>query len=77
MPHVHVRHFPKDLTPERLAAFDAAVTAAVTATFAVDEEVVSISLEPVAPEDWDERVVTDIAAHRELLLKAPGYWDGA
>ncbi|MER5731850.1 tautomerase family protein [Streptomyces sp. NPDC002138] len=77
MPHVHIRHFPKDVTPEQLAAFDEAVTSAVTEAFDVGEDVVSISLEPVAPEDWNDLVVTDIAARRELLLKAPGYWDGA
>ncbi|MET9699760.1 tautomerase family protein [Streptomyces sp. NPDC006529] len=77
MPHVHIRHFPKDLPPERLAAFDEALTAAVMETFDVGEEAVSISLEPVAAEDWDGLVLTDIAARRELLLKAPGYWDGA
>ncbi|MDJ0380043.1 tautomerase family protein [Streptomyces sp. G-G2] len=77
MPHVHIHHFPLELTAERLAAFDRAVTAAVTETFGVPENVVSISLEPVAPEDWADRVVTDISARRELLLKAPGYWDGS
>ncbi|MBW5481263.1 tautomerase family protein [Streptomyces bambusae] len=78
MPHVHVQHYPKDnLTAERLKAFDDAVTAAVTETFGVTEDKVSIALETVAPEDWHEQVVTAFAARRELLIKAPGYWKEA
>ncbi|MCB5178957.1 tautomerase family protein [Streptomyces antimicrobicus] len=78
MPHVHVQHYPKDnLTPERLKAFDEAVTAAVTETFGVTGDKVSIALETVAPELWYDQVVTAFAARRELLIKAPGYWKEA
>ncbi|RSS72795.1 tautomerase family protein [Streptomyces sp. WAC06614] len=78
MPHVHVQHYPKDnLTPERVKAFDDAVTAAVTETFGVTADKVSIALETVAPEAWHEQVVAAFAARRELLIKAPGYWKEA
>ncbi|MEU6895084.1 tautomerase family protein [Streptomyces sp. NPDC046557] len=75
MPHIHVRHYPRDFTAEQLRAIDDAVTAAVTRTFTTDEDSVSISLEPVEPEDWDAHVLTEIAARRDLLVKPPGYWN--
>ncbi|MDX2394191.1 tautomerase family protein [Streptomyces sp. NPDC054904] len=75
MPHIHVRHYPRNFTAEQLREIDEAVTAAVTRTFATGEDTVSISLEPVTPEDWDTQVLDEIAARRDLLLKAPGYWN--
>ncbi|MCX5381198.1 tautomerase family protein [Streptomyces sp. NBC_00091] len=75
MPHIHVRHYPRDFTAEQLRAIDEAVTAAVTRTFATGEETVSISLEPVTPEDWDTQVLAEIAARPDLLVKRPGYWN--
>ncbi|MEU2833289.1 tautomerase family protein [Streptomyces lavendulae] len=75
MPHIHVRHYPRDFTEEQLRAIDEAVTAAVTSTFATGEDTVSISLEPVTPEDWDSQVLAEIAARRDELIKAPGYWN--
>ncbi|MEU8431992.1 tautomerase family protein [Streptomyces sp. NPDC029216] len=75
MPHIHIRHYPRDFTAEQLRAVDEAVTAAVTKTFATGEDTVSISLEPIRPEDWEEQVLSEIAARRELLVKRPGYWN--
>jgi 4-oxalocrotonate tautomerase len=75
VPHIHISHYPRELTPSQLQAIDEAVTGAVTRTFDIDEDAVSITLEPVAPEEWEDRVLSRIAAHRELLLKSPGYWN--
>ncbi|MFH7600328.1 tautomerase family protein [Streptomyces racemochromogenes] len=74
MPHIHIRHYPREFTAEQLRAVDEAVTAAVTKTFATGEDTVSISLEPIRPEDWEEQVLSEMAARRELLVKRPGYW---
>lgn len=73
MPHIHVRHYPRNFTDDQLRAIDEAVTAAVTSTFATGEETVSISLEPVTPEDWGTQVLAEIAARPDGLIKAPGY----
>ncbi|MFG2296225.1 tautomerase family protein [Streptomyces sp. NPDC048603] len=75
MPHIHIQHYPRDFTPGQLKDIDEAVTAAVTRAFGIDEEAVSISLEPVAPEDWTGRVLDEIGAHRDRLLREPGYWN--
>ena len=74
MPHITIKHFPAPLTAERKAALAAAVTAAVQEAFACDEGVVSIALEPVAPDAWDEAVYRpEIAGRPESLLKRPNY----
>ncbi|MET9061018.1 tautomerase family protein [Streptomyces antibioticus] len=74
MPHVTVRHFPKDLDAGRRAALVTAVTDAVTAAFDVEEGAVSIALEPVPAEDWQERVYApEITGRADLLVKHPAY----
>lgn len=74
MPHVNVKHFPVDLTPEQRASFVSAVTDAVRGTFGVDESVVSIALEPVPAENWTEQVyVPEIVNRKDLLVKSPNY----
>jgi 4-oxalocrotonate tautomerase len=75
VPHIHVRHYPRNFTDDQLRAIDEAVTAAVTSTFATGEETVSISLEPVTPEDWGTQVLAEMAARPDRLIKAPGYWN--
>ncbi|RBQ14583.1 hypothetical protein DP939_39800 [Spongiactinospora rosea] len=74
MPHITIKHFPADLTQEQEDTLLAKVTDAVTGAFGVGEGVVSIALEPVAPEAWDEQVYQpEIAGRRHLLRKKPSY----
>ncbi|WP_428936324.1 tautomerase family protein [Streptomyces sp. ACT015] len=74
MPHITVQHFPQDLGEERRASFVAAVTEAVTAAFGVGEGAVSIALEPVPAEDWEDRVhAPQIVGRADLLVKSPAY----
>ncbi|MGE7389172.1 tautomerase family protein [Streptomyces sp. NPDC004126] len=73
MPHIHIRHYPRDFTAEQLREIDEAVTAAVTRTFALGEDAVSISLEPVTPEDWQAQVLAEIAARPDQQVRRPGY----
>jgi 4-oxalocrotonate tautomerase len=50
------------------------ITEAVKSAFGVDEGVISITLESVAPERWQEQVyVPEIINRRELLRKVPQY----
>ncbi len=74
MPHVNIKHFPAPLSKEQEAELVAAITQAVKTAFKCDEGVISISLEPVEKEAWNERVyVSEIVNRQDLLRKRPNY----
>jgi len=74
MPHINIKHYPAPLTDAQQAELVAAVTSAVTTAFGCPEGVVSIALEPVEEEVWNERVYgPEIVARGELLRKKPNY----
>lgn len=74
MPHVNIKHFPASLCEEQQAELVAALTAAVHSAFGCDEGVISIALEPVDEDAWNERVyVPEIVGRKELLCKTPNY----
>jgi phenylpyruvate tautomerase PptA (4-oxalocrotonate tautomerase family) len=74
MPHISIKHLPIELDERRQAALVSEVTEAVKSAFGVEESVISIALESVAPEVWNEQVyVPEIVNRRELLRKVPQY----
>lgn len=74
MPHIIIKHLPVELDEQRHEALVSEVTDAVRSAFGVDESVISIALEPVAPEVWNEQVyIPEIANRRDRLSKAPDY----
>uniref|UniRef100_A0AAU3GSW0 Amino acid adenylation domain-containing protein n=1 Tax=Streptomyces sp. NBC_01401 TaxID=2903854 RepID=A0AAU3GSW0_9ACTN len=74
VPHVNIKHFPGDLEAHQVSALVEAITSAVRTAFSVDEGTVSIALEPVAQEVWNERVyVPEIAGGSGNLIKVPNY----
>jgi 4-oxalocrotonate tautomerase len=74
MPHVNIKHLPAELDEQRESALVSEITEAVKSAFGVDEGVISITLESVAPEVWQEQVyVPEIINRRELLRKVPQY----
>ncbi|MFF4268921.1 amino acid adenylation domain-containing protein [Streptomyces sp. NPDC001536] len=74
VPHVSIKHFPNNLEAEQVTALVDAITTAVRTAFAVDEGAVSIALEPVAQDVWNERVyVPEIENGAGNLVKAPNY----
>ena len=74
MPHITIKHLPVKLDEQRHEALVSEVTEAIRSAFGVDESVISIALEPVAPEVWNEQVyIPEIANRRGLLSKAPDY----
>ncbi|GGW75729.1 amino acid adenylation domain-containing protein [Streptomyces caelestis] len=74
VPHVNIKHFPVPITREQETELVAAVTAAVRNAFGCEEDVISISLEPVEQEVWNERVyLPEIVERKNLLRKAPNY----
>ncbi|GGV28211.1 hypothetical protein GCM10010277_10210 [Streptomyces longisporoflavus] len=74
VPHVNIKHFPDNLEETRISALVEAITSAVRTAFAVDEGVVSIALEPVAQDVWNERVyIPEIVEDPGHLVKSPDY----
>jgi 4-oxalocrotonate tautomerase len=74
MPHVNIKHFPAPLNEEQASELVTAITEAVTRAFGCDEGVVSIALEPVDPQAWQEQVYApEIVQRKELLHKTPTY----
>lgn len=74
MPHVNVKHFPKDFSDDQKQRLAEAVTAVVVEHFDVPEGTVSIALKPVDKADWNDTVVIpEITGQTELLIKPPNY----
>ncbi|MEU9145075.1 amino acid adenylation domain-containing protein [Streptomyces sp. NPDC048349] len=74
MPHVNIKHFPMALSDEQQSELVAAVTKAVTNAFGCDEGVVSIAVESVDKELWNEEVyIPEIVNRRHILGKVPNY----
>ena len=74
MPHISIKHFPYHLDAEQTSTLVAAITTAVRAAFSCDEAVISIALEPVAKDAWNERVyLPEIVNSAAALVKVPSY----
>jgi amino acid adenylation domain-containing protein len=74
MPHVNIKHFPSTLQAHQISALVEAITSAVRTAFSVDEGTVSIALEPVAQDAWNERVyIPEIVQGAGNLVKVPTY----
>ncbi|KDN83893.1 tautomerase family protein [Kitasatospora cheerisanensis] len=74
MPHVNIKHFPTPVDAEQSARLVAAITAALQENLGCTEDAVSIALEPVDPDQWNERVYQpEIVQRAELLHKQPNY----
>lgn len=75
MPHINIKYFPLPLGDGQKAALVAALNDVVQKTFGCPEGAISIALEPVAPEQWRERVgVPEFEKRENLLCKKPIYW---
>ncbi|WP_434389954.1 tautomerase PptA [Melittangium boletus] len=74
MPHVNIKHFPAELSEEQRARLAEAITQAVTSALGCRDGAVSIALEPVAKDVWNEQVyVPEIVNRKHLLCKIPNY----
>jgi 4-oxalocrotonate tautomerase len=74
MPHVSIKHFPAELSEEQQRELVDSVTGAVRRAFGCDEGVISVAIEAVPEQDWDERVYQpEIIGRRDLLRKVPSY----
>ena len=74
MPHVSIKHFPVEVGEDQQEALVAAVTRAVTDALGCTEDVISIALEPVPADDWNDVVYEpEIVNRKEFLIKSPSY----
>ncbi|MGF1424993.1 arylmalonate decarboxylase [Kitasatospora sp. LaBMicrA B282] len=74
MPHLEIKHFPKDFTEPQQRRLAADLTALIVDHFATYPGAVSIALHPVEPQDWPDLVVqAEIAGHAHRLIKSPEY----
>ena len=73
MPHINIKHFPS-LSEEQHIALAKRITDSVTEVIGCDESVISIAVEPIKPELWDEKVYQpEIVGRKETLIKTPNY----
>ncbi|MGW6640266.1 amino acid adenylation domain-containing protein [Streptomyces cyaneofuscatus] len=74
VPHVNIKFFPVPLSEDQRSELVEAVTRAVKSAFRCDEGVISVALEPVEKEVWNERVyLPEIVQRKDLLHKTPNY----
>ncbi|WP_312074258.1 tautomerase PptA [Atlantibacter sp.] len=74
MPHVDIKYFPRDLTPEQRQAFADDIAEVVIKHLASKPESVSVALQQVQPDNWKSQVwETEIAPNIETLARKPGY----
>lgn len=74
MPHLNIKHFPVEISPEKEAALLSSLTKALQEGLGCSEGAVSIALEPVPQSDWQTAVYQpEIEGKSHLLRKLPNY----
>jgi 4-oxalocrotonate tautomerase len=74
MPHVSIKHFPAEITQEQKKDLSDTITIAIQDALQCDENVISIAMEAIAPQDWSAAVYQpEIEAKQLHLIKQPGY----
>ncbi|MGR3937947.1 tautomerase PptA [Streptomyces sp. BRA346] len=72
MPHLTIKHFPRDVGDQQRKQLAEELTALVVRHFEVPESAVSIALEQVDQSSWNDAVIVPEIIEREhLLIKAP------
>jgi len=72
MPHVVIKMYP-GRSEQQKARLAEAITKNITEILACREEVVSIAMEEVKPEEWEEKVdKPEIQPNWDRLYKRPG-----
>ena len=73
MPHVIIKLWPGK-SKQQKARLSEEIVRSVTSVLKYGEELVSVGIEEVSPEDWAEKVYEpDIRSKWETLYKKPGY----
>lgn len=74
MPHINIKHFPIQLSIEQKNELIQRLTQSIQDVFGCPENVISIALEPINKELWQEKVyIPEIKQKSSLLCKIPNY----
>lgn len=74
MPHIIIKHFPKDLDDALREKLKTSLAEVVQTAFGCDPGAISIALQSVPAEHWHQAVYRpDIEPHIGHLLKSPEY----
>jgi 4-oxalocrotonate tautomerase len=74
MPHLTLKHFPKNFTRAQERELADALTTLIAERFGTSPGAVSISLEAVDPKEWQTSVYApEIEGRSATLLKYPDY----
>lgn len=73
MPHIDIKCFPRDLNAEEKSALAAEITAVVVRHLKSKESAVSVALNEITPQAWQQVWDTEIAPQMDSLIKKPGY----
>lgn len=74
MPHINIKHFPVPLSETQKDALVLALSKAVCEAFGCPDELISIALEPIAPDQWRAQVyLPEVELRKKLLCKMPNY----
>lgn len=73
MPHVDIKCFPRDLNDEQKAALAADITEVLIRHLNTKDRSVSVALNEVAENDWQQVWDSEIAPQMATLIKKPGY----
>jgi 4-oxalocrotonate tautomerase len=74
MPHVLIKHFPSHISREDKEQIANQITEVITTGFSCPDNVVSISMQDIEPEQWNKEVYKpDIEDKQNILIKKPNY----
>ncbi|MDU2941472.1 MAG: tautomerase PptA [Enterobacteriaceae bacterium] len=73
MPHIDIKCFPRDLNDEQKSALAADITEVIVRHLQSKEQSISVALNQVEPEKWQQVWDSEIAPHMDELIKKPGY----
>ncbi|MGF1703652.1 tautomerase PptA [Photobacterium makurazakiensis] len=74
MPHVSIKHFPVSVSEKQKEILVNKINQVITETLGCDEGAISISLEAVQPDNWQQEVyLPEIDTKSKFLIKAPNY----
>jgi len=73
MPHIDIKCFPCDLNDEQKSALAADITEVIIRHLQSKEQSISVALNEVEQEKWQQVWDSEIAPHMDELIKKPGY----
>lgn len=72
MPHIDVKYFPRELSPEEKEAIAGEMCAVLKKHFQSKDSALSVTMASIEPDDWKAEVYDKII-DSPALIKKPGY----